>query len=217
MTSLLSPETFEFFARYLLAGYVVIIIRARFVAGLRPKPTELVVEAIILSLWVQLLTLIISTAMELIGAIKWLDVAYGETWHENRLIFLAEILVLPAALGLFFGWTLSAGWKNALLRRLSLPIIHPVRTGYDFWFGREPEPCLLIITFDDGTAVSGYFGQESLAASDPSARDIFLEYLYTKNQEGTWVEPTVKRSALITLTNVRTIEILEVESQHDEK
>jgi len=52
-TQLLAPDTFEFFARYLLAGYVVIIVRARWVAGLRPKTAEQIVEAVLFSLIVQ--------------------------------------------------------------------------------------------------------------------------------------------------------------------
>lgn len=212
MTQLLSPDTFEFFARYLLAGYVVILVRSRFVAGLQPRAAELVFEAIILSLWVQVFSIALAGSAQFLGLTAWLDTQIEDGWRSGRLVLLLEILLLPVALGMLFGWSLTAGWKNALFRRLSVPIIHPVRTGYDFWFGAEPKPSVLILTFEDGTVISGYFGQNSLAASDPARRDIYLEYLYTQTEDGEWGEPKVKRSAIISLESVRSIEILEAEN-----
>lgn len=212
---LLSPETFEFFATYLLAGYVVIIVRSRFVLGLRPKPAEIVIEAIIFSLVNELIAsglLEVSNWTGLTGAITergW--VAPG----ESRGFFFAKILVLPTLLGAVLGYNLTAGWKNALLRRLSLPIIHPVQKGHDFAFGSNRQPGFVIITYFDGTTVLGFFGEQSLASSDPERSDLYLERLYRSDDDGSWSQPDPPRSGLINLENVRSVEFLDPEGSHN--
>lgn len=211
MAQLLSPDTFEFFATYLLAGYAVIIVRSLFILGVRPKPAELAIEAVIFSLVNQLLATLIADISAVTGVSLWLDATDGLPDSDSKLFFFLKVLVLPSVLGMMLGYNLSAGWKNALLRRLSMPVTHPVRTGYDYWFGNEPEPCILIVSYFDGTIIAGYFGPNSLAASNPEPRDIFLEYLYTVDEKGELAEPKVKRSALINLANVRSIEILQKE------
>jgi Family of unknown function (DUF6338) len=46
-------------------------------------------------------------------------------------------------------------------------------------FSRRTEPGHRHVAFRDGAQVHGYFGNRSLAASDPRRSDIFLERLYT--------------------------------------
>ena len=143
MVQLLSPETFEFFATYLLAGYVVIIVRSGFILGVRPKPAELAVEAIIFSLVNQMLATLIADVSSVTGLANWLDTSVGILDSDSKLFFFLKVLVLPALLGMILGYNLSAGWKNALLRRLSMPVTHPVRKGYDFAFGNERDTGLV--------------------------------------------------------------------------
>lgn len=211
MTQLLSPDTFEFFAKYLLAGYIVIIVRSRFVAGLSPKPMELLFEAVIFSLIVQVAVSFIVAVVTLVG---W-DIAGSAFMQGSKgglgAQFFLSVLFIPALLGYFLGRNLRAGWKNALLRRLSLPVTHPSQTGYDFWFGNEPDPCIMIVSYFDGTTIAGYFGPNSLAASNSEPRDILLEYIYTVDENGELAEPKIKRTALISLTSVRSIEFLQTE------
>ncbi|MEQ8896566.1 MAG: DUF6338 family protein [Roseovarius sp.] len=215
MSQLLSPDTFDFFASYLLAGYVVIIVRSRFVAGLRPKPSELLVEAILFSLVNQLLASMLVEASLLLGLTDWLDSAGFLPSSESRVYFFAKVLILPTILGVLLGYNLTAGWKNALLRRLSLPVIHPVQKGHDFAFGNDREPAFVIVTYFDGTTVGGYFGENSLAASDTNRSDLYLERLYSLGDEGVWEEPKPSRSGLINLQNVRSIEFLDNEGDQN--
>ena len=213
IADLLQPETFQFFAQYLLAGYVVIIVRSRFVAGLRPKPAELIIEAVIFSLWVQLFLVVAAVVLDWFGMGEALAIRFGPEWRVSNGVFLLKVLVAPAVLGAFLGWTLSAGWRNAVLRRLSLPVTHPVETAYDFWFGNQPEPSILLITFTDGTEIAGYFGESSLAASNRELRDIYLEHLYSVGESGELADPEVPRSALVNLADVRSVEILKPEKE----
>jgi len=146
MTNLLTPETFEFFAKYLLAGYVVFIVRSWFVLGLRPKPPEVVVEAIVLSLINQLVFFFVWPLLpeSMVGT------------FDPKILLFAEVLVFPTVIGILLGWNLSRGWNNAFLRRLSAPIVHPVQRAHDFAFGNSRPPSLVIVTYEDGTTVRGF-------------------------------------------------------------
>jgi len=199
MAQFLTPETFEFFAKFLLAGYIVIIVRSRFILGVRPKPTELVVEAIILSLINQLVFSAVSAFIP--------DQQLAQV--DDQVLLFAEVLFLPTLMGLLLGWNLSRGWNNAFLRRLSMPIVHPVQRAHDFAFGNHRSPALVIVSYEDGTVIRGYFGESSLAASDPSRSDIFLERLYVEDESGQWAEIQPGRSGLISLNGVRSIEFLD--------
>lgn len=214
---MLSPETFDFFATYLLAGYVVIIVRSRFILGLRPKPTELIVEAVIFSLVNQLAASAIAELSVYFGVNQFLNTVGVLPSYDSRVYFFAKILVLPTLIGSALGYNLTAGWKNALLRRLSLPVIHPVQRGHDYAFGNNREPGFVIVTYFDETTVAGYFGENSLAASDAQRSDLYLERLYLIDEVYEWQQPSPPRSGLISLQNVRSIEFLESERSRNEQ
>ncbi|MEJ6401304.1 DUF6338 family protein [Yoonia sp. 2307UL14-13] len=207
MGQLLSPETFEFFARYLVAGYIVIAVRARFVTGLRVKSGELIIEAFIFSL--------INQTLFALLAYLWL--LMGLPTFDAAVTFYLEILVLPTMIGLLLGFNLSRGWNNAILRRLSAPILHPAEKAHDFAFGHNRPPGFVIITFEDGVVIRGYFGENSLAATDEARSDIYLERLYVVGEDDAWIEQSPGRSGLISLANVRSIEFLDEETNPDDQ
>jgi len=209
MAALLTPETFEFFARYLVAGYIVIFVRSAFVAGLRPKPAELLIEAVVLSLLVQLFT----------TALSWLIAALTPSLIDGatpELGFAVRILVVPACFGALLGVFLRSNWRNGVLRRLSLPVVHPVRKAHDFAFGNNRAPGLVEITYNDGTKIGGWFGVNSLAATDDARSDLYLERAYVISDEGTWTEPSQPRAVLLSLKDVRSIEFLLQEEDANE-
>ncbi len=102
----------------------------------------------------------------------------------------------------------SRGWNRSILRRLSLPVTHPSHTGYDFAFASGRQPGFVIITFDDGTVVRGWFGERSLASSDPNRSDIYLERIYGEGE-------TVL-SGIVSLAGMRSIEFIEDQDAQDD-
>ena len=209
MANLLTPETFEFFARYLLAGYVVIFVRSAFVVGLRPRPTELLIEAVILSLLVQLFAVGLEAGHDVLRSN--LSESVVPAWFQTPpdLLKLAiRVLVIPAMLGALLGIFLQSTWRSGILRRLSLPVVHPVRRAHDFAFGMDRAPGLVEITFEDGTKVAGWFGESSLASTDDQRSDLYLERAYLIDEKGDWQELSPPRAILVSLSRVRTIEFL---------
>ncbi len=200
MSQLLSPETFEFFARYLLAGFVMLSARSRLVTGERPSINETLVEAVILSLINQTVTLL---------TFAWVPQSWTEA-NASISLFL-QVVLQPAALGFLFGWLVTQSWFPGGLRRLFLPVTRPVNQAFDHAFDRNDNPSFVIIAYHDGRQVLGYFGPRSMVGTDERNGGIFLERLYKLGKDGNWVEAVPNRSAWLALDSVRSIEFLEAE------
>jgi hypothetical protein len=209
---LLSPANFDFFARYLLAGFILMSVRSWFISTQRPKPAETLFDAVILSLINQLVFLLIAYLL-IAPATQFLpprisSFLMGAT--GGRAAFFFEVLLLPALLGAMFGSALARDWHVALLRRFAMPNVHPTQRAYDYAFSEQPGPSFLIVTYKDGTQVFGYFGDRSLAATDDRRSDIYLERLYSVDDGGRWSETPTPRSALLMLDDIRSIEFIAV-------
>jgi hypothetical protein len=214
MLDFLSPSNFDFFARFFLSGFIIFSVRSRYVLGEKPKATEVIFESIILSLLNQLVFLILAPSVSYLSG--FLPVALIQTTSAlsgGRTAFFAEILVLPALLGVLFGAVLRQGWNSAVLRRLAMPVVHPTRRAYDFAFGDNRQESFVIVTYADGTTVYGFFGANSLAASDGERSDLYLERLYDVREDGTWVATIPAKSALLVLRDLRTIEFIPTQAE----
>ncbi len=209
MTQLLSPDTFEFFARYLLAGFIMLSVRSWFIAGARPKAGEVILDSVILSLISQ------AVFQVLIWATKQGDAVQAASSTSDPIFFL-ETLVLPAILGAALGKGLSSEKIAIGLRRLALPNSHPAERAYDFAFSNLDSPRFVIVSYKDGTVIHGYFGQRSLAATDGNRSDILLERLYEVTIDGEWSESQPARTALLMIQDIRSIEFLEPEVSSDD-
>lgn len=209
LAELLSPETFEFFARYLLAGYVVILVRSHFVSGIRMHTSELLLEAVVFSLLIQMLLFFAAPALGWLYGLA-APSAPAPVLPERMLLFL-DVLVVPSALGAFLGWHLASGGRNTLLRHLAQPLAHPSRQPRDFAFAQIHQPCLVAVTYTDGTVLRGYLGDQSMATDNDARSDIYLERLYSVDKDGHWQPVTPARSGLLSLDKVRSIEFLEDE------
>ena len=212
MAELLRPETFEFFARYLLAGFIVISVRSRLTASRSPKPGEILLDAVVLSLVNQVVFLGGRALLESSGILS----PASENAGINSLHFYVEILVCPVLLGILIGRLAGSGTVGFVLRRLSMPGTHPIAEAYDFAFAGGQQKGFVILTFDDGTVIYGYFGDLSLAASDENRSDIYLESLYTVVQDQ-WTLADPPRAAWISLAGIRSIEFLKPKEADDAK
>lgn len=213
MAELLRPETFEFFARYLLAGFIVISVRSRLTASRSPKPGEILLDAVVLSLINQVVFLGGRAVLE--STRLWTASPQGTSSGINSLSFYLEILIFPVLLGIVIGRLAGSGTVGFVLRRLSMPGTHPIAEAYDFAFAGGQQKGFVILTFEDGTVIFGYFGDLSLAASDENRSDIYLESLYTV-EEDQWMQADPPRAAWISLSGIRSIEFLKPKEANDD-
>lgn len=212
MTDLLRPETFEFFARYLLAGFVIISVRSRLTASRAPKPSEFLLDAVVLSLINQAVFYgVIALVSPFLPATMSDGITRGGL---NSAIFYAEILLCPVVIGSVLGRFAGAGPVGYILRRLSMPGTHPIAQAYDFAFAGGKQKGFVILSYTDGLRIYGYFGDKSLAASDEARSDIFLEALYVLDNDQ-WVLAEPPRSAWISLDGIRSIEFLNTQEANN--
>jgi hypothetical protein len=93
--------------------------------------------------------------------------------------------VVPLLLALVSAYAVQRDWASRIFARLRLRSISPIPTGWDWIFGRT-EPCYMVVKLKDGTEIAGYFGAHSMASSDPSSRDLFIEKVYRIPDDGPW-------------------------------
>lgn len=202
MERLLSPETFEFLARYFLAGWVFLSIRSWQVKGERPRPNDVLFEAITLSLFNQLLSL---ATLPLASNLLSID--------DDTPLLIIEVFLQPAIIGFVIGG--SFGWladRDALpdgIRRLFMPSFKPVSEAYAFAFDQLKGPAYVIMSYPNERAVYGYFGTNSIADSDPTGGGIFIELLYSVGHDGQWVSED--RSAWLSFHDILSIEFISEE------
>lgn len=202
----------DLYARFVLAGYVILTIRNLYIATDRASLAEIVVDIFLLSLINQMVWLIlryVGTGIQsaAIAASTKPDYFRGNLFSHPVLLFL-ETVVLPVCIGAAFGYFLRIGTGKKIARRLAMPIIGPTPRAYDHVFSRR-SPCFVILSFDQDRTIYGYFGPDSLAGRDAGRSEIFLERLYVVQSDGGWIETVPHRSALINLTGLRAIEFIE--------
>lgn len=214
VSALLNVEAFEFFARYVLSGFIIYMIRNAYVVGERPQLGEVVLDILLFGLVNQL---VFRVAGWLVGAVA--DFALVGSAHPDRLAFLTpgeearfyvEVLLVPILIGVVSGHALRHGWARGVLRAVALPLVDPIPRAYDHVFAQRGTG-FVILTFDDGLKVHGYYGPSSRAGRDPGRSEIYLERLYVVGDDGIWQEARPTRAALISLAGLRSIEFIEAD------
>ena len=205
IADLLKPETFGFFARYLLAGFIILSAQSRSIGQVRLDTGEMLIGAVILSLVNQLIYQLASRLWPGIPVIP----AVGEP------LFYVEILALPACLGLISAWLIGRNWVPPGLRTLIFPFSRPVPEAFELAFVEASSPCFVVITYADGREVLGYFGLQSYVGTDQAAGGIYLEKLYVLGSGGDWEPAQPERSVWLSLRDARSIEFVDPEGEHD--
>jgi len=107
---------------------------------------------------------------------------------EAILILFGILFLIPAVLAISMAYLIQHDVLSGIGRLIKLKFIHPIPTGWDWKFGGT-SPSYVLVTLVNGTVVAGWFGEDSMASSDPDRRDLFLEKVYTIPPDGSaWVE-----------------------------
>lgn len=208
----LDQATFDFFARYILSGFLIFLIRNAYVVGERPKIADVALDIVLFGLINQLVWQLLSSVLDLLGAaalaVSTTPEAILAFAPGPRLLFFAEVLALPILIGVLSGRALRKGWTEGLYRLLSIPLTDPIPRAFDHVFLTRGAG-FVIVTFKDGTQLPGYYGKSSRVGRDPQRSEIYLQRLYRIGADGTWEELVPPRSILVNISDVRSIEFLE--------
>ena len=108
-------------------------------------------------------------------------------WILILLIFVVAPLSWPKLLDVLLTKAANKGW-----------ILSRHRTAWDDFFARR-RPCWIIVHLADGRRIGGYFGAKSYATLFPQSGHIYIEELWTLNEETGAFETAVPDSNGIVL------------------
>lgn len=184
---------------FLTPGLIIVYIRSQFITGRIPKPNE------------QVFTYLALSGLNY-GLFSWLiyGVVYSE-WFKSHpwasaLAWFFFIFLAPAFIGIFFAYSVQRDWAGQIFRKIGLHPVNVWPTSWDRKFCYQRAHCFLTVTLKDGTTVSGYYGGDSFASSEPAERDIFIEQIYDMEEKGQWKERAAGHGILIMHSEIRCVE-----------
>lgn len=197
---------------FLVPGLIILFIRSQFITGRSPPFSEAALPYLTLSV------IYYAVAAPFIGYISF---ATGPKWWQIA-IWFCLIIVGPLLFGTILGITARLGPIRWLLQKIGLNPVHVVPTAWDWKFGALPGQCVLVV-LKDGTKFAGHYGSRSFASSVPSERDLYIETVYSIEEDQKWVP--LGQGVLIAAGEIRTIEFwpaeyppkLPKENQNDER
>lgn len=125
-------------------------------------------------------------------------------WGLLALCLLGSSVLTGLAIGLIRKLQLI----RKLFSKLNINIIHSVPTAWDYKFNETQTEKWVIITLDNDKHVYGKFGCSSLASSEKDERDIYLEEIYTMDEDGKWVKRERTDGIWIKASNIKVIEFI---------
>ena len=194
MTNLISPDNLYQILPFFVPGLIVIFVRAQFVAGRTQLESPALLSYFVIS--------IIYYAL----ALPFVDFALliEKPGYGKAVAWLVLIFVGPAALGLLLGVNIQKNLFRRLLQWFRLNPVHVVPTAWDWKFGGMTKEWVLV-TLKDGTRFAGFCGSESFMSSDPTERDIYIQWIYDIDDDDNWT-PRGENGVLIAAGEVQTIE-----------
>ena len=203
MPDLKSLDNLYLILGFLVPGLIVLFVRSQFVTGRSPSHSAALLSYLTVSVIYYALAL---PFVDLVLSIHKPD--YGKALAWFTLIFVG-----PAALGLLLGINVQKNLFRRVLQRCRLNPVHVMPTAWDWKFGGMTNQWVLV-TLKDGTRFAGFCGSESFMSSDPTERDIYIQWIYDINDENNW-SPRGENGVLIAAGEVQTIEFWPHTSQEN--
>lgn len=140
----------------------------------------------------------------------WLFFLIKKNIDNSTFWYLVILVICLLSTSFLSGLIIGLLRKFELLRKMfanfSINIIHPVPTAWDYKFSTIGKEKWLIITLLNDKHLYGKFAYSSLASSDPVERDIYLEEVYTLNEDENWVKVDRTDGVWISTSNIKLIE-----------
>jgi len=177
----------------LMPGYILGRVLSRGVPGPELSDTAFIAATAIGGVSTHLIALVATVPLvdKMIEEIRTLDGLTRGTFILLGLWGLVVLLILPAVLGALLAW-LSGLSRPAplywILRHLGLTRALRTVEAWNYVFermDRSPTGSWVLVRLkEDGGSFLGQFGRKSLAASDATLRDIYLEKIWTLTSDG---------------------------------
>jgi len=125
-------------------------------------------------------------------------------WVVLLLITVAGASILSFAISIIR----QKNYMKIILEKLNIKIINPTPTAWDYFFSCQ-KSFWVIVRLKSGTELYGLFSTQSFASSDFEERDIYIEKVYTIDDNMNWIEDNRSQGILIDKNEIETIEFFE--------
>ena len=179
---------------FLVPGLIVLFVRSQFITGRRPPHAAALLSYLTVSI------IYYALALPLVDFV----LSIQEPGYLKALAWFGLVFVGPAIFGLLLGINIQQGLLRRFLRWCRLNPIHVMPTAWDWKFGGMKDEWVLV-TLKDGTRFAGFCGQHSFISSDPTERDIYIQWIYDIGDNNKW-SPRGDTGVLIAAGEIRTVE-----------
>ena len=194
MPDLKSLDNLYLILGFLVPGLIVLFVRSQFVTGRRPPHAAALLSYLTVSI------IYYALALPLVDFV----LSIQEPGYLKALAWFGLVFVGPAIFGLLLGINIQQGLLRRFLRWCRLNPIHVMPTAWDWKFGGMKDEWVLV-TLKDGTRFAGFCGQHSFISSDPTERDIYIQWIYDIGDNNKW-SPRGDTGVLIAAGEIRTVE-----------
>ena len=133
---------------------------------------------------------------------------------RDGLVWFFFFLVLPIVVGFAIAKARYSKKLPKFYRWLKLPFVNPYPRAWDYCFFDKTDPRWVTVKLADGTNIAGLMQDGSLASSYPEGEDIYLEKVYTFNQDGAISEEVPRTGGIwISGDQIKCIEFLTINKE----
>ncbi len=128
----------------------------------------------------------------------WLPIL-GWTW---------VLLLGPIGLALIWAIFRQKEVISKLLQKIGLRAVHVIPTAWDFKFRKlaDSEGAWVVATLKNDVTLAGYLGHQSFASNERGERDLYIEDIYTIDDNGKWEQAPGNDGVLIKASEIAYIE-----------
>ena len=191
------PESLDdlyFILGFLVPGMITLFVRSQFVTGRNPPHTAALLSYLTVSV------VYYALALPFVDAV----LSISEPGYAKALSWFALVFAGPIVFGVLLGLNAQKGLLRRGLRWCHLYPVHVMPTAWDWKFGNMRGQWVLAI-LKDGTRFAGFCGEDSLMSSDPSERDLYIQWTYDVDENNKW-SSRGDTGVLIAAGEIKTIE-----------
>lgn len=125
-------------------------------------------------------------------------------------ILVLTTIIVASVLGTVIGLIQQKQLIRTMLTALKIHTSHSTPNSWDYRFSKN-QSTWLIVTLVDGGMIYGWFSTQSFASSDAEERDLYIEKIYSIDDNNTWIENEMIEGIYIPKEQIKTIEFLKGE------